>query len=99
MCGIAGFVNRGGRPADREVVERMTATLAHRGPDGDGFHLDGPVALGHRLLSIIDVAGRPQPMRNEDGSVWVSYNGEIYNEPALRSEMIAGGHSYRTSCD
>src|SRR3954454_3803161 len=91
MCGIAGFVNAGGRPADRAIVERMTATIAHRGPDGDGFYLDGPAALGHRRLSIIDVEGGAQPMSNEDGSVWVSYNGELYNEPGLRAEMIAKG--------
>ena len=77
----------------------MTATLAHRGPDGDGTYLDGPVALGHRRLSIIDVAGGAQPMSNEDGSIWVSYNGELYNEPALRKELEAKHHRYRTSCD
>ena len=68
MCGIAGFVNREGEPADRAILERMTATLAHRGPDGDGFHVSGPVALGHRRLSIIDLAGGAQPMANEDGT-------------------------------
>lgn len=99
MCGIAGFVNRDGEPADRLVLERMTATLAHRGPDGDGFHLDGPIALGHRRLSIIDVEGGAQPMANEDGSVWVTYNGEIYNEPELRSRLQKLGHSFRTFCD
>ena len=99
MCGIAGFVNRVGLRADRGIVERMTATLAHRGPDGDGFYCDGPAALGHRRLSIIDVAGGAQPMSNEDNTIWVSYNGELYNEPALRSELEAKGHRYRTSCD
>ena len=99
MCGIAGFVNRAGLQADRGIVERMTATLAHRGPDGDGIYCDGPVALGHRRLSIIDVAGGAQPMSNEDGSIWVSYNGELYNEPALRAELEAKHHRYRTSCD
>ncbi|MDB5352611.1 MAG: asnB 2 [Planctomycetota bacterium] len=99
MCGIAGFVNAGGRAADREIVEKMTATIAHRGPDGDGFFVEGPVALGHRRLSIIDVEGGAQPMSNEDGSVWVSYNGELYNEPVLRAEMLAKGHVYKTSCD
>src|SRR5271168_1643076 len=99
MCGIAGFVNRPGQAADRVIVERMTATLAHRGPDGDGFYCDGPVALGHRRLSIIDVAGGAQPMSNEDGSIWVSYNGELYNEPELRKELEAKHHRYRTTCD
>ena len=99
MCGIAGFVNRPGQPADRAIVERMTATLAHRGPDGDGFYCEGPAALGHRRLSIIDVAGGAQPMSNEDGSIWITYNGELYNELELRKELEAKGHRYRTSCD
>ena len=99
MCGIAGFVNREGQGADRAIVERMTATLAHRGPDGDGFHVSGPVALGHRRLSIIDVAGGAQPMSNEDGTVWVTYNGELYNELEIRPELEAKGHRYRTVSD
>ena len=96
MCGIAGFVNRAGLDADRGIVERMTATLAHRGPDGDGIYCDWPVALGHRRLSIIDVAGGAQPMSNEDGSIWVSYNGELYNEPELRASSRPKHHRYRT---
>jgi asparagine synthase (glutamine-hydrolysing) len=99
MCGIAGFVNRDGIPADRDVLTRMTATLAHRGPDGDGFYVDGPVGLGHRRLSIIDLEGGAQPMANEDDSVWVTYNGEIYNEPELRAGLQARGHVFRTACD
>ena len=62
MCGIAGFVNRDGDAADRELLAKMTATIAHRGPDGDGFFLEGPAGLGHRRLSIIDVEGGSQPM-------------------------------------
>jgi asparagine synthase (glutamine-hydrolysing) len=99
MCGIAGFVNCDGREADRGIVERMTATLAHRGPDGDGIYCAGPAALGHRRLSIVDITGGAQPMCNEDGSIWVSYNGELYNEPALRAELEAKHHRYRTTCD
>ncbi len=99
MCGIAGFVNPGGLPADRGLIERMTATLSHRGPDGDGFHVEGPVALGHRRLSIIDVDGGAQPMANEDGTIWTSYNGEIYNEIELRQELESKGHRYQTVCD
>jgi len=99
MCGIAGFVNRAGQTADRAIIERMTATLAHRGPDGEGFYCAGPVALGHRRLSIIDVAGGAQPMSNEDGSIWVTYNGELYNELELRKELVAKGHRYRTASD
>ncbi len=99
MCGIAGFVNGGGDLADRGLLERMTATLSHRGPDGDGFYCAGPVALGHRRLSIIDVAGGAQPMANEDDSVWVTYNGELYNELGLRDWLRSRGHIYRTQSD
>jgi asparagine synthase (glutamine-hydrolysing) len=99
MCGIAGFVNRAGEAADRGVLARMTATLAHRGPDGEGCWVDGPAALGHRRLSIIDLAGGAQPMANEDESVWITYNGELYNEPALRAELRARGHVFRTASD
>lgn len=99
MCGIAGFVNAEGRPADRAIVERMNATIAHRGPDGDGFHVNGPVALGHRRLSIIDVAGGGQPLDNEDSSIWITYNGELYGEQSIRADLIAKGHRYKTSCD
>ncbi len=99
MCGIAGFVNCAGMSADRELLRRMTAALAHRGPDGDGFYLNGPVGLGHRRLSIIDLKGGGQPMANEDETVWVSYNGEIYNEPELRERLLARGHIFRTACD
>src|SRR6516165_9855695 len=99
MCGIAGFVNRAGQPADREIAERMTRALAHRGPDGEGFYCEGPVALGHRRLSIVDVEGGAQPMSNEDGSIWVTYNGELYNELELRRELEAKGHRYRTVSD
>ncbi len=102
MCGIAGFVNGGRRAADREILARMTAALAHRGPDGDGLFIEGPAALGHRRLSIIDLAGGGQPMANEDESVWITYNGEVYNEngpSGLRDEMLRKGHTYRTSSD
>lgn len=99
MCGIAGFVCREGEAADLDVLKTMTATLSRRGPDGDGFYVDGPAGLGHRRLSIIDLAGGAQPMSNEDGSVWVTYNGEIYNEPALRAELESRGHVFRTRSD
>jgi asparagine synthase (glutamine-hydrolysing) len=99
MCGIAGFVNGGNNAADREILARMTATLAHRGPDGDGLCTDGPVALGHRRLSIIDLTGGAQPMDNEDGSVWVTYNGELYNELGLRDALVKKGHVYKTHSD
>lgn len=99
MCGIVGFVNRGGEVADRELLSRMTATLAHRGPDGEGIFCEGPAGLGHRRLSIIDVGGGTQPMSNEDGSIWVTFNGEIYNDPQLRARLLDRGHLFRTDCD
>ena len=94
MCGIAGFVGLG----DRDVIARMTACLAHRGPDGEGFHHDEDlrVHLGHRRLAIIDIEGGHQPMWNEDRSVGIVFNGEIYNHAELRRELIARGHVFAT---
>ena len=92
MCGIAGFVGNG----DRTDLEAMTRALAHRGPDGEGFHEDPEtnVFLGHRRLSIIDIAGGYQPMWNEDGTVAVVFNGEIYNHLDLRRELESRGHRF-----
>src|SRR6185295_6518328 len=87
MCGLCGVLSRGA-PAQREDVSAMNGTLAHRGPDGEGFHLDGPVGLGHRRLSIIDLSdAASEPMTNEDGSLWLVFNGEIYNFRELRAEL------------
>ncbi len=99
MCGIAGYLSTQGAPADREILARMVATLAHRGPDGEGLYVDGPVALGHRRLAIIGVLDGAQPLPNEDRTVWVTYNGELYNELALRAELEARGHRYATTTD
>jgi asparagine synthase (glutamine-hydrolysing) len=100
MCGIAGIVSRDGRtPVDAARLARMREVLHHRGPDGDGAWVDGPIALGHRRLAIIDVAGGHQPMANEDESVWITFNGEIYNHRELRPELERRGHLYRTQCD
>ena len=97
MCGIAGFV--GARADMQEILQKMTDRIAHRGPDGGGHYIDGPVALGHRRLSIIDLEGGRQPMFNEDGSLAVVFNGEIYNFQPLREELIAAGHTFATRCD
>ena len=100
MCGITGVVHfRRAGTVDGAVVERMRDTMIHRGPDGEGLWCDpaGRVVLGHRRLSIIDLsANASQPMCNEDGTVWVTFNGEIYNHATLRSELIAAGHRFRT---
>ena len=98
MCGICGIVRRDAN-AERSLLEDMAATLAHRGPDSDGFHLDGPVGLAARRLSIIDLEGGRQPIANEDGSVHVVQNGEIYNHEELRTELARAGHTFRTLCD
>ena len=99
MCGIAGFINADNRPADQEILSRMTSTLFRRGPDGFGHWANGPAGLGHRRLSIIDLAGGSQPMPNEDGTIWVTFNGEIYNEPALRKTLLGRGHKFQTLSD
>jgi asparagine synthase (glutamine-hydrolysing) len=99
MCGIAGLFYRGGAAAEMGLLRRMTDILAHRGPDGDGFHLQGPVGLGHRRLAIIDLATGDQPMAAADGSAWIVYNGEVYNYRELRRELVAWGFTFRTTSD
>ena len=101
MCGIAGKVWRDlARPGDEGAVRAMTRALAHRGPDGEGVEVLGPAALGHRRLSIIDLspAGR-QPLSNEDGTVWVTFNGEIYNFHEIRAFLEQKGHRFRSRTD
>lgn len=100
MCGIVGVCNPRGEPVAAPLIQRMTRALAHRGPDGEGHYTDGAVALGHRRLAIIDLspAGQ-QPMANEDGSVVISYNGEIYNFQRLRVELEAQGHRFHSRTD
>jgi asparagine synthase (glutamine-hydrolysing) len=100
MCGIAGIVKLDFRQAvERSRLETMCESLRHRGPDGEGVHVDGAVGLGHRRLAIVDVAAGQQPMSNEDGRVWITFNGEIYNHAALRPGLEARGHRYRTRSD
>jgi asparagine synthase (glutamine-hydrolysing) len=100
MCGIAGIWNyKTGRPVDREPLARMTGIIAHRGPDGEGYHWGRAIGLGHRRLSIIDLEGGHQPMCNEDGTIWIVFNGEIYNYPELRQELLQYGHQFRTKSD
>jgi asparagine synthase (glutamine-hydrolysing) len=99
MCGIAGILNLNGAPATGDVVARMTRTLAHRGPDGEGLHLGGPCGLGNTRLGIIDVPGGHQPMTNEDGSLWITFNGEIFNYVELRADLERRGHRFATRSD
>jgi asparagine synthase (glutamine-hydrolysing) len=100
MCGICGKFNfGGGAPVARRDLERMTDSIVHRGPDDEGFFVDGSLGLGFRRLSIIDLAGGHQPMSNQDESVWVVFNGEIYNFKELRAELESHGHVFRTRSD
>lgn len=100
MCGIAGFIEIDNRPASVVVLKRMTDAIAHRGPDGDGHWTDGPVALGHRRLAIIDLSdGGRQPMQTEDGRYTLTFNGEIYNYRELRTALQAQGEQFHTSSD
>lgn len=100
MCGICGIANySASNPVERERIERMNRTIAHRGPDDDGFYVRGNVGLGHRRLSIIDLAGGKQPIFNEDGSIVIVFNGEIYNFADLTDDLAASGHRFRTRSD
>jgi len=100
MCGIAGQFNfQRQQPVERETIVRMARSIAHRGPDDEGFFIAGPVGLGFRRLSIIDLAGGHQPMSNSEGTVWTIFNGEIYNYKELRAELQRRGHQFRTNSD
>jgi asparagine synthase (glutamine-hydrolysing) len=97
MCGICGIVNfNATEPVAHDLLERMTSAQAHRGPDDHGFFLEDNVGLGHRRLSIIDLSGGKQPIFNEDGSVVVIFNGEIYNFADLTANLIGRGHQFKT---
>src|SRR6185369_12602915 len=100
MCGFAGYINlRKNARVEMATLQRMTETLVHRGPDSSGYFVSDDVGLGFRRLSIIDPAGGDQPLYNEDESIVLVCNGEIYNYRALRKELTQKGHSFRTNCD
>ncbi len=100
MCGICGVVDlTGAQPPAREDVEAMAQTIFHRGPDDAGYYVRPPIAFGFRRLSIVDVAGGHQPMSNEDGTIWIAFNGEIYNHAELRPDLERRGHRYKTRSD
>lgn len=99
MCGIAGVVRRDGSPVDPDTIRAMNRALRHRGPDGEGEWIEGAVGLGNRRLAIIDPAGGQQPMSNEDGSLWLTFNGEIYNFRELQHTLRQQGHRFRTASD
>lgn len=97
MCGIAGFINN--KENKKEIIKKMTDKIVHRGPDAEGFYVDDNVALGHRRLSIIDLSGGDQPLYNEDKSIVVIFNGEIYNYIELKDELKKDGHKFKTKSD
>ena len=100
MCGLSGIYNYKTRaPVSEGVLKAMNDTLIHRGPDDEGFYVCNEIGLGHRRLSIIDLAAGHQPMTNEDGTVWVAFNGEIYNFTELHPALEAQGHRFKTRSD
>ncbi len=102
MCGIAGIYHYGepDRAIDRGLLVRMTRTLEHRGPDDEGFYVHGNLGFGHRRLSIVDLSPTgAQPMSNEDGTCWITYNGEFYNHTSFRERLLARGHRFRGTSD
>jgi asparagine synthase (glutamine-hydrolysing) len=100
MCGIAGIYNFATeKTVDSLLIKKMCSELVHRGPDDEGIYCKDNIGLGHRRLSIIDLGGGHQPMANEDGSVWIVFNGEIYNFQELKEELLLKGHSFKTHCD
>jgi len=99
MCGIAGYISNSPSDPDPSLLLRMCDRIQHRGPDAYGYYQKGPVALGHRRLSIIDVSGGNQPLGNEDGSVQIVFNGEIYNYQELRADLVKGQHQFVTHSD
>ena len=98
MCGIAGIFDSF-KSVHERLLKRMTDALVHRGPDDEGFYCSGPIGLGHRRLSIIDLAGGHQPLANEDETVWIVFNGEIYNFGELHDELVKKGHVFKTRSD
>src|ERR1700722_11768578 len=99
MCGIAGIFNRSGRTVNPAVLASMAEIQKHRGPDEDGFYLNGNVGLAQRRLSIIDLSGGRQPIHNEEKNIWVVFNGEIFNYPELREILEKKGHRFYTHTD
>ncbi len=99
MCGICGAFSFSGASVDRSLIDKMTQVIQHRGPDGSGSFVSGRIGLGHRRLSIIDLSGGAQPISNEDDTLQVVFNGEIYNFIELRDELIKKGHVFKTESD
>src|SRR5215475_3709864 len=99
MCGIAGLLSLGGKPVSQEEVQLMCDAMVHRGPNDDGYYSGQEAVIGMRRLSIIDIEGGHQPVHNEDRTVWVVFNGEIYNFKTLRTSLERAGHRFYTDTD
>src|SRR4051812_44481275 len=99
MCGIAGLLSLGGKPPLQEEVQSMCDAMVHRGPNDDGYYVSADAVIGMRRLSIIDLDGGHQPVHNEDRTVWVVFNGEIYNFKSLREDLEQQGHRFYTDTD
>src|ERR1051326_6222718 len=99
MCGIAGLLSLGGKPVSQEEVESMCDAMVHRGPNDAGYYAGAEAVIGMRRLSIIDIDGGHQPVHNEDRTVWVVFNGEIYNFKSLRTSLERQGHRFYTDTD
>ena len=99
MCGFVGYVSKRPKKDKDLVIRQMSEMIKHRGPDGEGYYVDGDIALGFRRLSIIDLKGGDQPLYNEDKSLVINFNGEIYNYLELREELIKCGHKFVTKSD
>jgi asparagine synthase (glutamine-hydrolysing) len=99
MCGITGLLNFDKKPINSESLRKMTHALKHRGPDGQGFHIEDFIGIGHQRLSIIDLEGGRQPLSNESDTIWITFNGEIYNYKELRQQLQSKGHHFKTNSD
>lgn len=99
MCGIYAAYDKGRRRFDEEKIKRQLAAMVHRGPNDQGYHIDGAAAIGMRRLSIVDLEGGHQPISNEDDSIWIVFNGEIYNQAVLRRGLEERGHRFKTHTD
>src|SRR5689334_8176626 len=100
MCGICGIIEPSGRSVDPALLQRMTRTMRHRGPDEEGYQQVDGTGLGFQRLAIIDLSGGHQPMSNGEGNLWITFNGEIYNYQSLKQELEATGrHSFKTKSD
>src|SRR5579871_2379270 len=99
MCGVCGILDSGLAPIQPDLINAMVGTLRHRGPDSSGVLCRDSIGFGHTRLSIIDLAGGSQPMQNADGSLWITFNGEIFNYLELRDELVSKGHRFATRSD